>query len=506
MIKEQISLIDEDYIVNLTNKGMYKRALKSMDKEDISLIRNWIFQIGDETVEFNDKLEDFKCTCPASSYCKHVVMAYMFMMNNLQSDMEKVALSLDDFAAIKDLTNKDLRKFVNKTMINNVLVDFKFDNMSYEIGSLLKVNFTNGKQVNFVYPFSIEEAFKNSGEKEVIMAIKYIQSLNGVDKLKVDFKITNRSVLEEVREYFENLILIGLYTINENEIDKLEYISIKLRFEKFKFLFRKTNYLRDRVKRYIKGDIDSGLETVKRQIIDILFDIYILLGNAGDHEKYSLIRKNKYKSEISEMNVYGLSYEIVKLNDGGKLINMIVIDMESGEIFEISNLRKNIMDKSISHLPLFFQNTLSGLSLIDKSFKIKNINLKEENKISNSTKLGLDLIESENFDLENYAVSITDGIESFIDGEQRLFILSDRIDSFNNLRFREEIQRFEISVGNLITHFKYEDKRDKEIIDRLNLLKKVDYMLIKLSKVDFHIDAKIITIWSGGEKVILRES
>lgn len=506
MIEEQISLIDEDYIVNLSNKGMYKRALKAMDKEDISLLSQWVFKVADETVEFSGKLEKFNCTCPATSYCKHVIMSYIYMMNNLQKDMEKVSLSLDDFDSINGLTNKDIRSFSNQKSINDVLLDYKFENISHEIESLLKIYLGNGTQVNFTYPFDIEEAFRVNGEKEVIMAIKYIQSLKGVENIKVEFKIANKEILEEVVDYLENLLGIGLYTIKESEIDKLEFLCIKLRLEKYNFLFKKIKYLIDSVKKYISGDIDSGIEFVKRQIIDILFDIYTLLGNGEDYEKYRLFRRSSYKSEISEINGYGISYEIVNLKNKEKLINMILIDNDNGELYEISNLRKNIIHKNISSMPLFFQNSISADSLLDKSFKIKNVSLKEKNRISNSTKIGIDFLESHSINMEDYVVSISNAIENFLEGDQRCFILSDKIDGFNNFRFREEVQRFEIWAGAVATYFKYEEEADKETICRLKHLNKIDYMLVKLNKIDFHIDVKIVALWSNGEKIILRES
>lgn len=510
MIREQIKLIDEDYIINLTNKGMYKRASKGMEKEGVSMEDQWVFKIGDETVSFGEKLEDFDCTCPATDYCKHVIMAYLHMMQNREDgeDEEETSLSMEDFAAINALTCKDIRKYTTQKTINDVVVSFDRMRISHEIGSLLKIDLGKKKHVNFTYPFDLEEAFKRNDEKDAIYAIKYIQNLAGQDNLKVEFKIPESQALEEVASYFENLIGIGLYSIKKSEIDRIEFLSIRIKLAKYNFLFKKMQNLKRTVKKYLTNDIDNRLEDINRQIGDILLNIYILLGNAQDEEKYRLFRRTEYKSEISELAGYGLGHEVVNLKDGSKLINMLVLDREDGEIYEITNLRRNSDDTRmyISSMSLFIQNVHSAHSLGGKGFKLKNVTMKEGNRMSNSSDLKLSFDNEDEIDLKDYELSMSQAIDRFIDEDQRVFILSDEIDAFYDFGFREEIQRFEISVREVCAYFKYEGKEDDKTIEYLKSLKQIDHMLVKLNRKDFHIEAKIIAVWADGKKMILREN
>jgi hypothetical protein len=508
MIREQIRLIDEDYIVNLTNKGMFKRALKSMDKEEVLMIKEWEFKISNETVVFNGKLEDFHCTCPSTDYCKHVIMAYLYMMNNQDDDKEELSLTIKDFSTINQVTSRDIRRYSSQKTINDVVIDYEFMNIGHDIGSLLKVDLGKKKTVNFTYPFNIDEVFKQNEEKNVIYAIKYIQNLSEVDNIKVEFKIPDIDVLKEVIEYFENLIGIGLYSLKKSEIEKIEFLSIKLKLGKYNFLFKKMQNLKRTIKRYLNDEIDSNTQSINSQIIDILQSAYILIGNADDYEKYKLFKRMEYKLEISEISGYGLGYEIVNLKDGSKLINMLVLDMEDREIYEITNLRKSTYQsiRNISSMPLFIQNTKSARSLSDKSFILNNILMKNENRISNSSNLKLSFEDEKEFDLTNYEVSMSQAIENFIEDNQRYFILSDEIDPFYDFRFREEVQRYEIGVMGVCTYFKYEGKDDDNTISYLKSLQQVDHMLVKLSRKDFHIEGKIIAIWTSRGKNILREN
>jgi hypothetical protein len=508
MIREQIRLIDEDYIINLTNKGMFKRALKAMDKEEVLMLKEWEFKINDETVVFKGKLEDFYCTCPSTDYCKHVIMAYLYMMKNKEDDKEGLTLTIGDFTPINEVTSKDIRSYSTQKTINDAVINYHSMNISHSIGSLLKVHLGKKKQVNFTYPFNIDEAFRQNEEKNVIYAIKYIQNVSGVDNIKVEFKIPDMNILKEVIKYFENLIGIGLYSLKKSEIDKIEFLSIKLKLEKYNFLFKKIQNLKHTIKRYLNDDIDNKIKDIKSQIIDILQSAYILLGDANDYEKYKLFKRMEYKLEDSEISGYGLGYEVVNLKDGSKLINMIVLDKEDGEIYDITNLRKNTNQiiSNISSMLLFIQNTQSGYSLSDKSFTLKNILMKKQNKMSNSSSLKLLFEDEEEINLKNYAVSVSQAIEYFIEEGQRYFILSDEIDLFYDFRFREEIQRYEIKIMGICAYFKYEGKEDDNTISYLKSLKQVDHILVKLNRKDFHIEGKIIAIWVGGEKNILREN
>ncbi|MCT4686397.1 hypothetical protein [Vallitalea sp.] len=508
MIREQIRLIDEDYIVNLTNKGMFKRALKSMDREEVLMIKEWEFKISNETVIFNGKLEDFHCTCPSTDYCKHVIMAYLYMMENKKDGKEELTLTIEDYSPINEITSRDIRRYSTQKTINDVVIDYKFMTINHEVGSLLKVDLGKKKHVNFTYPFNIDEVFKQNEEKNVIYAIKYIQNLSEVDNIKVEFNIPNVNVLKEVIKYFENLIGIGLYSLKKSEIEKIEFLSIKVKLEKYNFLFKKMQNLKHTIKRYVNDDIDSNTQSINSQIIDILQSAYILIGNADDYEKYKLFKKMEYKLEISEISGYGLGYDIVNLKDGSKLMNMLVLNTEDKEIYDITNLRKNTNQKirNISSMSLFIQNTKSACSLSDKSFTLKNIMMKNKNRISNSSNLKLSFGDEKEFNLRNYEVSMSQAIEYFIEDDQKYFILSDEIDPFYDFRFREEVQRYEIRVMGVCVYFKYEGKEDDNTISYLQSLEQVDHMLVKLSRKDFHIEGKIIAIWTSGGKNILREN
>lgn len=506
MIEKQIALLSEAYIVTLTNRGMYKRALKAMEKEEVLMVDAYHFKIGQESVLFNGQLENFKCSCLATGYCKHVVMSYLYMMSNKSYKNDDPSLSLEDFDGINQVTARSLKAYVSQKTMNDALVDCDVNKMSYSLEEGLKVDLGGGSQVIISYPFSLEQAFKQNTDKNLIQAIKYIQHLNNSNELRLVFKLANPQVLEEVSTYLDNMIASGLYNLKESDLQALEFFCIKLRLEKYNFLAKKIQYFKTTLQDYLRGRIDSPFEKVKDIFVSISLDLSILLGQAGDEVKYKLFKKSTEAIEFEEIFAYGLAYEVVDLSDQGRLIHTMILDRISGRIYELSNLRKKSYLKThrLSTLPLFFQDSQSASVLMDKHFYLRNVKVKEGSRLSNDAKIALNFSEEEKIDLLDYGQSVDQVLYKFLEEGQSCFILSDKIEHFYDMGFREASQRFEIYVGGLCTYYTYRAEGDF-IINKLKALRHIDHLLIKLNRKDFYVEGKIIALWSGQDKIYLGE-
>jgi hypothetical protein len=78
-----VAICTEDYLVRYTNKGLYKRALKDIDK-GLNVQYAWgaasvSCELSDGTIcELEAGLEQVKCSCPADNLCKHILIAILF--------------------------------------------------------------------------------------------------------------------------------------------------------------------------------------------------------------------------------------------------------------------------------------------------------------------------------------------------------------------------------------------------------------------------------------------
>lgn len=105
-----LSSIDETYLIAMSNKGTYKRAIKDLTavsnvKMDVEENAAQI-QFDDEiTVTFTGDIRSYSCTCDARSICKHVIMALLEAKKMYEGE-EKTKV---DFSA---LLNVDVRSIV----------------------------------------------------------------------------------------------------------------------------------------------------------------------------------------------------------------------------------------------------------------------------------------------------------------------------------------------------------------------------------------------------------
>jgi hypothetical protein len=83
LLKQQIGVIDNDYLIEIANKGIVNRALKELPDCGITVTLN---EAGDElnatfadgtTVKIKDSIDGFDCSCPSRTICKHVIAALL---------------------------------------------------------------------------------------------------------------------------------------------------------------------------------------------------------------------------------------------------------------------------------------------------------------------------------------------------------------------------------------------------------------------------------------------
>lgn len=98
-----LPLFNEEFLVSISNKGVYKRSLKDfekMEKEkaDISLDENGNLKVKLDEIEtvLTGNIQDSLCSCPASGICKHILISLLFLKEfyeNNSEDTEAVKIS-----------------------------------------------------------------------------------------------------------------------------------------------------------------------------------------------------------------------------------------------------------------------------------------------------------------------------------------------------------------------------------------------------------------------------
>jgi hypothetical protein len=480
MINKQINSLNEEYIIDLTNKGMYKRALKSLEKNQIIKINENHYKTESYNIKFKNNIFDFTCDCEAVGYCKHVIMIYIYLMNNKESQK----ITLKDYEQINEIDNSKLKKYTNQDKINETIINYDQTKITHQIEENLKINI---KEKTYIidYPFDIEMLIKKYEIQEIIIIIKYIQTLNNLQKIKIEYKPKNINTLKNSIKLLHTLLEKGLYNLNTIDINEINYMSIELKMKNYNIYYKKLQYLKTKINDYLNSKINSNLININENIINILKELYILTSDADDYYKYKIINKT-IKNQINEINAYILNYHIIKLINNNILINLLLLNTKDKKIYTLSNIRKNT--KNIQNKPLFINDEYTAEYLKNKQIKLKNCIIKNQTQISNSNKMEIQIIENK-INIDQYTETIEQSKKQYIKQNIQYHIIKNPQNKM--FKFNEIKQRIELQIEETTIYYNYSEEQ-KNIMEKMLKTKNIDKILVKFQNNERKIEAEVI--------------
>ncbi|SFD49284.1 SWIM zinc finger [Bacillus sp. 491mf] len=300
-----LSSIDETYLIAMSNKGTYKRAIKDLAavsnvKMDVEENAAHI-QFDDEiTVTFTGDIRSYSCTCDARSICKHVIMALLEAKKMYEGEAETKV----DFSP---LLNVNVRSVVSEKIWAEMMFretfqpKFVFEEEAALIASFPEENII----VRFLTAESVADAIctcKADGIcRHKAEAVYWYQKEKGIlhETKQMNPLIVAPEKLSIFKEMIEQVVHFGLTRLTENTINEIEQLSVKarsLKLAKLENLFRKLA-------------TDIGLYRMKhasfqmasyRQTLSAIYEHIMLL------EKQRL-QESPYRSEYYEVPPLTLS-------------------------------------------------------------------------------------------------------------------------------------------------------------------------------------------------------
>ncbi|HDR3649982.1 SWIM zinc finger family protein [Bacillus cereus group sp. Bce001] len=294
-----LSSIDETYLIAMSNKGTYKRAMKDLAvvknikidlEEDIAQIH-----LDDETtVTFTGDIRSYSCTCEARSICKHVMMALLEAKKMYEGE-ENIKV---DFSA---LLNVDVRNIVSEKMWAEMMFRETFHQkiVLEEEGALIVSFPEESITVRFLTAESVADAIctcKTEGIcRHKVEAIYWYQKERGIshETKQVQCLIIESDKLSIFKEMIEQIVHLGLTRLTEKTIYEIEQLSVKarsLKLAKLENLFRK---LGTDIRLYRMKHASFQMASY-RQTLSAIYEYIILL------EKHRL-QESPYRSEYYEV-------------------------------------------------------------------------------------------------------------------------------------------------------------------------------------------------------------
>ena len=100
VIDKQLAIANEQTLIEISNKGIYKRALKEAENVTLSAEKSdgtYTVKIGDETCTIKAPLEESQCSCVSRGMCRHIITAILILKAQLpqydEADITKVKVS-----------------------------------------------------------------------------------------------------------------------------------------------------------------------------------------------------------------------------------------------------------------------------------------------------------------------------------------------------------------------------------------------------------------------------
>jgi len=395
-IKPFLPFINEEFIVSISNKGIYKRSVKDLEKAKENILLSIKdagtieVKIEDATVELNVNVQNSKCTCPSSSICKHIVMALLYLKEFYDSNQsieeeikEDEKEKIDEtifYEELKKLTGEKILEIVGKKIYNSVINSIFIRNEAvFEYGDMLTVTIASQNvKVYFPKEKSIENAMCSCKEKGIcshkayalisylIKEGKITEADTEYDKIEIGEK--EREIIENLHAFIGSMFDRGISGLTGNEISQAEKFYIQTYGIKLFAAADELKNLSSELGFYFSKNISFS----NKRLMHILCSVYnrtsALLIIEDNRKKLMLAgqrQEEKFNLDNIELVGLGASGGITKRND--LLITAYFYCKDIKNILSMSTLRPYENSSQLSTLYNMGQVWSNELSFKDVS-------------------------------------------------------------------------------------------------------------------------------------------
>lgn len=254
--------INENFLLTLTNKGIYNRSVKdiyniinnSPEKIQIEKAEDKIkvnIDTGEkiEVILNDEDIKSSKCTCPSKDICKHIIMSLLYIKylnteNKINNDTAENNTEIETkennniFDEVKNISYDEIKKLSTKRNFEYALDRFN-NNIEADIKekSMLEINIPE-ENVIIYFPkkYSIKKSVCSCKDSslcahKIIAILKYKEMYGTLEELKEEDKEIDENILKFSKEFIENIFKKGLYSCSEKDFDIAEQLSIKLQIK-----------------------------------------------------------------------------------------------------------------------------------------------------------------------------------------------------------------------------------------------------------------------------------
>lgn len=498
-----INSLDEDYLIGISNKGIVKRANKDLEKLEAieyEIKDDYIeFKIDDITCSVNEEVQKYKCSCPSRTICKHIIMCYLYIMNNKEKvfgesneecneeQIEDGKVETKKFISLKEYNIENIKKNIGEKALVDIIRKINFG-IDYTITETAMVTVEFGEELIKVRLLDdIENSLCSCKSKELCIhkaeaLILYklyknyisLEELNNylLSKDVLDYENIKKATLE-IRNLIEEILISGISRVPETILDSINNMAIKCHNYDLPNLEKTLRGIRKEIILYFNKN--ASFENEK--LLNILTTLYmktLTLENSNDLNIISEIigefKSSYYRIPVIELS--GIGEENWTSNSGYKGTTYYFFENKRKEIFTFTRAIATYYD-NIPRRNYTIDNNMAPWGLkckleeLDKiHFKLKGGKINLQNRISSSNESRGDLIglsDIASLNLEGYKF---DNWEKVIDD---VFLNKKKNNENYNLVFLEGNKFGESKFDNITQTFILEIKDKFENIIEINI-------------------------------------
>lgn len=502
-LNSYINSLDEDYLIGISNKGIVKRANKDLEKlESIEydIKDDYIeFKIDDITCSVNEEVQKYKCSCPSRTICKHIIMCYLYIMNNKEKifgeikeecneeQLEEDKIETKEFIRLKEYNIENIKKNIGEKALVDIIRKINFG-INYTITETAMVTVDFGEELIKVRLLDdIENSLCSCKSKELCIhkaeaLILYklyknyisLEELNNylISKEVLDYENIKKATVE-IRNLIEEILISGISRVPETILDSINNMAIKCHNYDLPNFEKTLRGIKEEIILYFNKNAAFKNE----KLLNILTTLYIKTLTLENSNNFNIIseiigefKSSYYSIPVIELN--GIGEENWTSNSGYKGTTYYFFENKRGEIFTFTKAiatyydnmprRNYIIDNNVA--PWGLKCKLEELDKIH--FKLKGGKVNLQNRISSSNESRGDLIglsDIASLNLERYKF---DNWEKVIDS---VFLNKKKNNENYNLVFLEGNKFGESKFDNITQTFTLEIKDKDENVMEINI-------------------------------------
>lgn len=429
-IRENLSKIDDDYLIGISNKGIVKRAYKDLEQASLGLVeeeKGLNVSVDDCSCQLVLPIGESKCNCPSRSICKHIVMAVLYAKKQFElTEQVETACGQAGITTVEEVKNcplpveneekfpqicayqiEDMRKKLGAGAFKKVWEYMRNANEpEITVGAVITVYFTDIEiAVKLLEPVAYSTC--SCHKKELCIhkaqAILYYQLSKGilqkeqikeaaVSEEKQLYDFVEIAKLEDVmQDLLGELLFTGVSRASSEVVlscERMAVMSHNLLLPEYERMFRS---LSENLDLYFKRHASFSVDRLLKEVTELYQKAEALKQAAAWEDVSKLAGKNRSEYvAIKPLSLMGMGRRYFRSKIGYEGDTTYFLEERSGEWYTYTNARpvfyeKNKRQRAFSGKEVAPWNLNCNMEELSKAcIYLENGKINEENRLSST--------------------------------------------------------------------------------------------------------------------------